>query len=119
MSVVKSRTTVLLGLTLVLAITLGGVSVAGTRRAPNTLSAQIRTGMTIVPAHEVGEADARCLAGEVATGGGYQQATINPSVNVFVNAPVVRNGRWRWVVEVINESDIQISLTAFAVCATA
>jgi hypothetical protein len=59
---------------------------------------------------------------EVATGGGFGIASINPDVHAFQSvhlAPEADHARWRWAVTVINESGVEVDFTAHAVCAPA
>jgi hypothetical protein len=104
---------------------LGGAAFArpllsgGAAHTSPRIPATIRTVHATVPAHDLGSAQARCQAGYVVTGGGYELATINPAVNAFTNAPFQSSTRYGWNVSVINESGVDVDITAFAVCTPA
>jgi hypothetical protein len=83
-----------------------------------SLSIVERTAVGTVPAREVASAVARCKAGEVVTGGGYELQSIHPDVQVFTNAPIQSTaGRWGWAVTLHNDTDAGFDFTAFAMCA--
>lgn len=91
--------------------------------SPNAPAASLsiieRTATGTVPVREVASAVARCKAGEVVTGGGYELQSIHPDVQVFTNAPIQSpTGRWGWAITLHNDTDASFGFTAFAMCAT-
>jgi hypothetical protein len=83
-----------------------------------SLSIVERTATATVPVREVASVIARCRAGEVVTGGGYELQSIHPDVQVFTNAPIQSpTGRWGWAINLHNDTDASFDFTAFAMCA--
>lgn len=77
------------------------------------LTQRIETAHVIAGAHNVTEVQATCHDDELRSGGGYQVGSIGHDDKIFINAPFEERG---WLVEMINDTDFDIHLWAFAVC---
>jgi hypothetical protein len=105
-----------------IAVAVVGVSVLASTAGGAVGPAHEAVAMGTAPAHNYGQAVARCRKSEVATGGGFEIQSINPDVHAFQSVPLPPDEdhrRWRWAVTVINESDAEVVFTAHAVCAPA
>jgi len=59
---------------------------------------------------------ARCAAGEVVGGGGYEMATISQVVQPLTNAPLQVDGIEGWQVTITNDSGAAVAFDAYAIC---
>jgi hypothetical protein len=80
------------------------------------LTQRIETAHVLAGAHTTTELQATCHEDELRSGGGYQVGSIGHEDKIFVNAPFEERG---WLVEMINDTDFDIHLWAFAVCLSA
>ena len=77
------------------------------------LEQRTETVHVIASAHNITEVQATCHDDELRSGGGYQVGSIGHEDKIFINAP---NEERSWLVEMINDTDFDIDLWAFAVC---
>jgi hypothetical protein len=81
----------------------------------------VRFAGTTVPSEGDEQAIAECLESEVATGGGFQIASVNPAIYVQQSVPlepgVAGSSLWRWAVTVVNPTEVSVNFDAYVLCA--
>lgn len=101
-----------LGLGLVIAVTMANTASAKPTGV-HGLTQRTEQVHIKAPAHDTSEVQASCHSDELLTGGGYTVGSVGFNDKVYVNAPF---GERTWLVEMINDTDFEIDLYAFAVC---
>src|SRR3982751_5482751 len=87
---------------------------AGPAGPPRTLFVVERAdeSVEVSPGFRAG-ANAPCLPGEFATGGGYAYIPTTPNIALTVDTQVALGGNTGWAVHAVNNSAVPILLTAF------